>query len=101
MMGTVSHEKKLEVARLYLLAHNYDEIKKETGVSHGSVSSIVKDLISGQLTIPGVPADKVADLHQLAVVLTKKGLEPSQALLGVTLFERSTELGIEPSQLDQ
>jgi chromosome segregation ATPase len=97
----ISHEQKLEVARLYLLDYTWEEIKKETGVSHGSVSDIVKKLLAGELTIPGVPADRVNDLHQLAVVLAKKGVGPSQALLGVTLFERFTELGIEPSQLDQ
>ena len=100
-MSHISHEQKLEVARLYLLDYTWEEIKKETGVSHGSVSDIVKKLLAGELTIPGVPADRVNDLHQLAVVLAKKGVGPSQALLGVTLFERFTELGIEPSQLEQ
>jgi len=87
----ISHEQKLEVARLYLLDYTWEEIKKETGVSHGSVSDIVKKLLAGELTIPGVPADRVNDLHQLAVVLAKKGVGPSQALLGVTLFERFTK----------
>jgi len=97
----ISHEKKLEVARLYLLGYTYEKIEKETGVSHGSISNIIKELLAGQLTIPGVPTDKVNALRQLSVELAKKGLDSSQALLGVTLFERFTELGVEPSQLEQ
>ncbi|MFC2010956.1 hypothetical protein ACFLUR_01525 [Chloroflexota bacterium] len=99
-MADISHENRLEVARLYLLGYTYAEIEKKTVVSHGSISSIVNELLSGQLVIPGVPSDEVSDLHQLSVVLKKKNLEPSQALLGITMFERLTELGIIPSQID-
>lgn len=100
-METITHEIRLEVARLYLLGYTYGEIEKKTGVSHGSIANIIKELLSGKLTIPGVPAEKVNDLHQLSIVLAKKGLDPSQVLLCVTLSDRFTELGIEPSQLDQ
>ncbi len=100
-MDTISHEKRLEVAQLYLLGYTYAEIEKKTGVSHGSISNIVNELQAAQLTIPGVSSDKVNDLHQLSVVLTKNGLEPSQALLGLTLFNKFNELGIVPSQFDQ
>jgi chromosome segregation ATPase len=101
IVSHISHEKKLEVARLYLLGYTYEKIEEESKVSHGSIANIVKELLAGKLIIPGVPADKVNDLHQLSIVLVKKGLDPSQALLGITLFERFSELGIEPSQLDR
>jgi len=97
----ISHEKKLEVARLYLLGDTHAEIEEKVGISHGSISNIIKELLVGKLTIPGVASDQVNDLHQLSVDLTKKGLEPSQALLGITMFERFSELGIVPFQLDQ
>ena len=100
-MDGISHEKRLEVARLYLLGYTYAEIEKKTNVSHGSISNIVKELLSGQLTIPGVSSDEVDDLHQLSIDLAKKGLKPSQTLLSITLFERFTVLGIIPSQFDQ
>jgi len=99
-MEPISHEKKLQVARLYLLGYTYSKIEEEAGTSHGSVSNCVKELLSGKLTVPGVPADRVNDLHQLSIALEKAGLEPSQALLGITLFERFAELGIVPPQLD-
>ena len=99
-MDKLSSEKKIEVSQLFILNHSYAEIEKKTGVSHGSISTIIKHLLAGQLTIPGVPSEKVSNLRQLSIDLAKKGLEPSQALLGITLFERFTELGIEPAQFD-
>ena len=99
-MDKLSNEKKIEVALLFILNNSYTEIEKKTGVSHGSISTIIKQLMAGQLIIPGVPSEEVSNLRQLSINLAKKGLEPSQALLGITLFERFTELGIEPLQFD-
>ncbi len=99
-MDKLSAEKKMEVARLFILNHTYSEIEKKTGVSHGSISTIIKKLLAGQLIIPGVPSEEVSNLHQLSINLAKKGFGPSQALLGITFFERFTELGIEPPQFD-
>jgi len=99
-VAEISHENRLEVAMLYLRGNTYKEIETKTGLSHGSISNIVNKLLSGQLVIPGVPSDEVSDLHQLSVDLKKKNLEPSQALLGLTLFKRFNELGIEPTQFD-
>jgi len=80
----LSSEIKIEVARLFILNHSYAEIEKKTGVSHGSISTITKQLLAGQLIIPGVPSEEINNLHQLLIELKKKGLEPSQALLGTT-----------------
>jgi len=101
IVDAISHQKRLEVAMLYLRANTYTEIETKIGISHGSIANIVKELLSGQFIIPGVPSDEISDLHQLSVDLKKKGLEPSQALLGITIFERFAELGIVPSQFDQ
>ncbi len=100
-MDPIQHEKKLEVARYYLLALTTAEIEKKTGVSHGSIVNIVKELQAAHLVIPGVAADEVHDLRQLSIALAKKGLEPSQALLGITLFERLTALGVDPDTVDK
>lgn len=101
MVDAISHEKRLDIARYYLLGSTYAEIEKKTGVSHGSVANVIKELETGHLTIPGVPLDEVNDLRLLALDLAKKSLKPSQALLGVTLFKRFTELEIAPSEVDQ
>ncbi|MFC2047597.1 hypothetical protein ACFLTK_04925, partial [Chloroflexota bacterium] len=100
-MEKLSSEIKIEIARLFILNHSYAEIEKKTGVSHGSISTITKQLLAGQIIIPGVPSGEVSNLRQLSIELAKKNLEPSQALLGTTMFERFTELGIEPAQFDQ
>jgi len=99
-MEKLSNEKTIEVARLFILNHSYSEIEKKTGVSHGSISTIIKQLLAGQLTIHGVPSEEVSNLRQLSIELAKNDLELLQALLGITFFERFTELGIEPPQFD-
>jgi predicted transcriptional regulator len=87
-MKEISRAKRLEIAHYYILGHTYEEIEKETGVSHGTIANIVQELENGELTIPGIPFDQVNDLRQLSFDLKKKGLQPSQALLGLALFER-------------
>jgi hypothetical protein len=77
------------------------EIEEETGVSHGSIANIVREIEQGKLTIPSIPFDQVNDLRQLSFDLRKKGLEPSQALLGLSLFERLRALDISPEHLSR
>lgn len=98
-MKEISRDKRLEVAQYYLLGHTYKEIEEETGIAHGSIANIVNEVENGVLTIPGIAFDQVNDLRQLFLDLKKKALEPSQALLGVTFFERLKELGISPENL--
>ncbi len=91
-MQEIPQTKRLEVAQYYLMGLTYGEIEAKTGVSHDSIANIVQDLESGKIDIPGTPFDQVNDLRQLSLDLKKKGLTPSQALLGVSLFERLREL---------
>ena len=99
-MREISRLKKYEVADHYILGHSYKETEAETGVSHGSIVNIVKELESGRFTIPSTPLDRVNDLRQLSLDLKKQGLQPSQALLGVVAFERLRTLEISPEHLD-
>ncbi|MFC2014789.1 hypothetical protein ACFLUP_02215 [Chloroflexota bacterium] len=100
-MEPIQHDKRLEVGRYYLLGFTNAETEKKTGVSHGSVVTIIKELVSGHLIIPGVAADQVHDLRQLSIDMAKKGLDPSKALFGIALFERFTELGVAPDMVDK
>lgn len=95
-MREISRMKKLEVAQYYISGCPYSEIENATGVSHGSIVNIVKELECGKLTVPGTPFDQVNDLRQLSAELKRKGLEPSQALLGILLFDRFRVLKITP-----
>ena len=99
-MKEISRAKRLEVAHYYLLGYSYGEIEAETGVSHGSIANIVRELEKGKLTVPGTPFGQVDDLRQLSFDLTKKGLQPSQSVLGLLLFERFRALEITPEHLD-
>ena len=100
-MREISRAKKLEVAQYYILGYPYSDIENRAGVSHGSVANIVKELEYGKLTIPGTSFDQVNDLRQLSFDLKKKGLEPSQALLGLLLFDRIRVLEITPELVDK
>ncbi len=98
-MREIPREKKGEIAQYYLMGSSYADIEKQTGVSHGSIANIVEELENGKLTIPGTPFDQVNDLRQLSLDLKKKGLDASQALLGVSVFERLKGLGVGPADV--
>jgi len=100
-MKEIPRTKKLEVAQYYILGYPYNDIENRAGVSHGSIVNIVKELEDGRLTIPGTSFDQVNDLRQLSFDLKKKGLEPSQALLGLLLFERLQTIEITPELVDK
>ncbi len=99
-MREISRTKKLEVALGFMQGHGYAEIEDKAGVSHGTVVNIVKELETGKLDIPGGPFDRVNDLRQLSVDLRKKEMSTSQALLGLSFFQRCGSLGIGLEQLD-
>lgn len=100
-MKEISRAKKLEVAQYYILGYLYSDIENRSGVSHGSVVNIVKELECGKLTIPGSSFDQVNDLRRLSLELKKKGLEPSQALLGLLSFDRLRALEVTPELMDK
>ena len=100
-MKEISRSKKVEVAQYYLLGCTYAEIEQYSGISHGSIVNIVREFESGKLDIPGTPFDQVNDLHQLSSDLKKKEFSTSQALLGLSFFERIHGLGILPEHLAQ
>jgi DNA repair exonuclease SbcCD ATPase subunit len=100
-MKEISREKRLEVAQHYLLGYTFKEIEEWTGISHGSIANILKEMENGILTIPGTPFDQVNDLRQLSFVLKKNALQPSQALLGLSFFQRLGGLGVIMEHLEK
>lgn len=100
-MKEILRAKKLEVAQCYILGYPYSGIENQSGVSHGSVVNIVKELEDGKLAMPGTSFDQVNDLRQLSLELKKKGLEPSQALFGLLFFDRLRILQVTPELLDR
>jgi len=92
--------KRIEVASQYLLGDNYREIEEETGVSHGSIVNIIRELEKGELAIDGAANEQVDDLRQLAVELKSSGLKPAQAMNGIRFYKRLTEMEITPKDLE-
>ncbi|MDD5510333.1 MAG: hypothetical protein PHI12_05970 [Dehalococcoidales bacterium] len=99
-MKSVSRVKRMEVASEYLLGKSYREVEGETGVSHGSIVNIVRELEEGQLNIEGISSEQVEDLRRLGAELKSSGLKPSQAIHGIRFYRRLTEMGITPEDLD-
>ena len=100
-MKEIPRAKRLEVAYYYILGHTYKKIEEETGLSHGSIINIANELEQGKLTIPGTQFDQVSDLRQLSFYIKKNHLEPFQALLGLSLFERLRTLDINPEHIER
>ncbi len=91
--------KKFEVIRLYFRGLPYDEIVRRTGVSKGAVVNIVTELREGRY--PAVARSEEVDvLREVAVALRKLGLDTSRALAGLHFYQRLSELGVEPDDLD-
>lgn len=99
-MREIPRENKLEVADYYIMGYPYSYIEDVTGISHGSIVNIVKELEDGKLSVPGTSFDQVDDLRQLSLDLKKKGLEPFQSQLGLSFFQRLRTLEITPELLD-
>jgi len=62
-MKEIPRTKKLEVAQYHLLGRVYGEIEELTGVSHGSIANIIRDIGNGKLIILGTAFDQVNDLE--------------------------------------
>ena len=99
-MRRVSRVIRIEVVNQYLLGNNYREIAEETGVSHGSIVNIIRELEKGELAIDGASNEQVDDLRQLAVELKSSGLKPAQAMNGIRFYKRLAEMRITPEDLD-
>jgi predicted nucleic acid-binding Zn-ribbon protein len=100
-MQQISRVKRQEVVQHYILGNPYERIAEITGVSHGTVANIVKEVDSGELVVSGGISDQINDLRQLSLDLKKKNLEPSHALLGLLLFERLRAMGISLELVDK
>jgi len=91
--------KKLQVIGLYFKGLPYDEIVRRTGVSKGAVVNIVTELREGRY--PAVARSEEVDvLRAVSVDIRKLGLDTSRALAGLHFYQRLSELGVEPKDLD-
>jgi chromosome segregation ATPase len=80
---------------------SYDQIATETGLSTGSVANIVSEAKEGKFAELNDVREQIDGLREVSVELRKNNLKVSQALLGLSFYERITKLGIEPAVLDR
>ncbi len=89
-----------KVLGLYFQGLSYDEIAEQTMLSKGSVANIVSEAKEGKFPDVRDVREQIDTLRELSVELRKKNGTVSQALLGLSFFERLSKLGIEPDMLD-
>jgi hypothetical protein len=95
----IEFDRKMRALELYAQGHTTDQVVEETGISKGSVISIIQDAKAGRFPVPDL-RERLQETHALAVKLKKERLDLSQARVGFLFFKRLQELGVEPERLE-
>ena len=99
-MKQLSLRKKLLVLRLYFEGLSYDEIAVRAGIGKGTVANIISELKAGSFPEAGDLSDQLEAIRELAVDLRHSRLTLAQASIGLTVLSHLTELGVEPSDIE-
>ena len=99
-MKQLSLRKKLLVLRLYFEGLSYDEIAVRAGIGKGTVANIISELKAGSFPEAGDLSDQLEAMRELAVDLRHSRLTLAQASIGLTVLSHLTELGVEPSDIE-
>jgi len=100
MSQVISPGKRRQALDLYMQGFSYDQIATETELSTGSVANIVREAKEGKFAELNDVREQIDGLRELSVELRKNNLKVSQALLGLSFYERISKLGIGPEALD-
>jgi predicted nucleic acid-binding Zn-ribbon protein len=99
-MRQISFQIKMEALDLYLQGFSANEIVTKTGISKGTIISILKDAREGRF--PGLELkERIDELHSLSVRLKKERVDLSQAKLGFSFFKRLLDMDIEPDRIKE
>ena len=96
----ISLRTRRQVLILYFQGLPYDQIARRTVLSTGSVANIVGEAKEGKFQELKDVREQIDGLRELSVELRKRNLTVSQALLGLSFYERLGKLGIAPEVLD-
>ncbi|MDP2952112.1 MAG: hypothetical protein Q8O76_02190, partial [Chloroflexota bacterium] len=96
----IPFDQKIRALELYAKGHTTNQVVEETGISKGSVISIIHDAKAGRFPIPDL-RERLQEAHALGARLKKERLDLSQARVGFLFFTRLHELGVEPERLDE
>ena len=88
----------MKVLKLYLEGYPYDEIAGKVGIAKGSVVNIIKELKEGKYPEFTSALDILDELRDLSVRLRKNNISISQAIIGLSFYERLRF--VEPDKLD-
>ena len=98
-MPSITQRKKTTVVLLYLQGYSYQENSAKTGISKGSVVSILTDLRNGKFHPLENITDAIDTLREVAVQIRRTDLSLSQAALGLTAFQGIEALGVPPAEV--
>ncbi|MDP2952966.1 MAG: hypothetical protein Q8O76_06600, partial [Chloroflexota bacterium] len=97
--NAIPFDQKILAQELYAKGHTTNQVVEETGISKGSVISIIQDAKAGRFPVPDL-RERLQEAHALAVRLKKERLDLSEARLGTLFFKVLQELGVEPERLE-
>jgi hypothetical protein len=100
-MEKLTVNKRLAVAKLYLLGLSHQQIAAKTGIAVGSVSSIVTDLKAGVFPEAADLADQIEALRELALDLKHAGVSPGQCSIGLAVLNRIKQCGLDPAAIER
>lgn len=100
-MEKLSAKKKETIIRLYLSGFSYDEIANKTGVSKGTVYNVIADLKAGKFPEVANVGEHIELLRELSQDLRRLKLTPGQCAIGLILFTRINECGLDPADIDR
>lgn len=99
-MPAITARKRMNVVRYYLQGFSYQEIVDKTGISKGSVVSILTDLKNGKFHGLENVYDEIDALREIAVDLRRRDLTLSEATIGIAAFQGIESLGVQPSEVN-
>lgn len=100
-MERLSAKKKDAIIGQYLLGMAYDAIASKSGVSKGTVANIVAELKTGKFPEAAGVAEQIEQLRELAFDLKRANLTPGQCAVGLMVFNRINECGLDPADIDR
>jgi DNA repair exonuclease SbcCD ATPase subunit len=100
-MEKLTAQKRISVVRQYLSGLSYDEIATKTRVSKGSVANVVTDLKAGEIPEAADIVEQIELLRELSIDLKASALTPGQCAVGLTVFKRINECGLDPADIER
>lgn len=100
-MSDLPINKKMKVIKFYLQGAPYDAIGRKAGVAKGSVFNTIQDLKEGLFPEISTIPEEIEQLRELATDIKRNNLSPVKAIIGLSVLERLTVMGIEPRDIEK